>query len=182
MQPALLIHDRAFRQPHADLIKAGGAVLFYFARRYPEALREAQETLKMDANYVPPWRVPGSVHLQQGLYADAIRDLQQGLNIRSDSFCLGRFGYAYARAGRRNDAEAVLKRMLDVRARSYMPPYHIGVVYAGLNDLDQVFTWFDKAYDDRDPDLMMLKVEPLLDNVRADPRFTVLLRKMRLDG
>jgi hypothetical protein len=72
--------------------------------------------------------------------------------------------------------------MLNENSRSYISPYHIGVVYLGLDDLDQVFSWFDKAYEDRDPDLIMMKVEPLLDGLRIDPRYRALLRKMRLES
>jgi hypothetical protein len=43
--------------------------------------------------------------------------------------------------------------------RSYLPAYQIGVVYAGLGDADQVFSWFEKACEDRDPDIIMIKVE-----------------------
>ena len=88
-----------------------------------------------------------------------------GLNLQSDSFCLGRLGYAYAHAGRRSAAFTLLKRMLDEHSRSYISPYHIGVVYLGLGDLDQVFSWFERAYDDRVPDLMVIKIEPLLDAI-----------------
>ena len=55
-------------------------------------------------------------------------------------------------------------------------------MYAGLGHSGQVFSWFDKAYQDRDPDIMMLKVEPLPDGLRAGLRFTALLRKMRLES
>ena len=65
--------------------------------------------------------------------------------------------------------------------RSYLPAYQIGVVFAGLGNADQVFSWFDKACEDRDPDILMIKVEPLLDGLRADPRFAELLRKMHLE-
>jgi serine/threonine-protein kinase len=168
--------------PVSPSIKASGGILFYFARLYAEALKEGQEILQFDSGRVTPWRILGATHLQEGLYTEAIDDLQHGLRVENDSFCLGRLGYAYARAGRRGDALAVLERMLAEYSRSYISPYHIGVVYAGLGDIDQVFAWFEKAYEDRDPDLMMIKVEPLLDGLRADPRLNVLVRKMRLES
>jgi tetratricopeptide (TPR) repeat protein len=168
--------------PTSPLIKAGGGILFYFARRYPEALKEGEEAIAFDPSRVAPWRILGAVHVYQALYANAVHDLESGLKLQHDSFCLGRLGYAYARMGRRDDAQRVLRGMLADYSRSYMSPYHIGIVYAGLGDLDQVFSWFDKAYEDRDPDIMMIKVEPLLDPLRTDRRFTALLRKMRLES
>ena len=114
-------------------------------------------------------------------YSEAINDLQQALKLQNDSFCLGRLGYAYARAGRKSDAIRVLDSMKAEYTRSYLPAYQIGVVYAGLGDADQVFSWFEKACEDRDPDIIMIKVEPLLDGLRAHPRFAELLRKMHLE-
>jgi tetratricopeptide (TPR) repeat protein len=168
--------------PTSPLIKASGGILFYFARRYQDALKEGQEAIQFDSGRVAPWRILGAVHLQEGLYTEAIDDLQHGLKVENDSFCLGRLGYSYARAGLRGDALAALERMTAEYSNSYFSPYHIALVHAGLGDIDQVFSWLDKAYEDRDPDFMMLKVEPLLDPLRADPRFTALLRKMRLES
>jgi hypothetical protein len=74
----------------------------------------------------------------------------------------------------------VLDRIKAEYTQSYAPAYQAGVVYAGLGDSDQAFFWLDKAADDRDPDIIMIQVEPLLDRLRADPRFTALLRKMHL--
>ena len=168
--------------PVSPSIKASGGILFYFARLYPEALKEGQEILQFDSGRVTPWRILGATHLQEGLYTEAIDDLQHGLRVENDSFCLGRLGYAYARAGRRRDALAVLERMIAEYSHSYFSPYHVAVVHTGLGDLDQLFSWLEKAYQDRDPDLMMIKVEPLLDPIRADARFGALLRKMRLEN
>src|SRR5262249_40938774 len=143
---------------------------------YPEALQVARQDIQMNPDFFPPHRIAGMVHIQQGLYTEAIEDLQDALKIKDDSYCLGRLGYAYARAGRRSDAMRVLDRIKAEYTESYAPAYQVGVVYAGLGQSDQAFFWLAKAADDRDPDIIMLKVEPLLDSLRTDPRFDVLLR------
>ena len=63
----------------------------------------------------------------------------------------------------------------------YVPPYWIAVVHAGLGATDSVFAWLEKAYAEHDGSLVFLKVEPAFDPVRSDPRFSMLLKKMRLD-
>jgi serine/threonine-protein kinase len=168
--------------PISPLIKASEGLVLYQARRYVEALEEARQNIQMNPEFFPPHRLLGMVHIQQGGYAEAIDDLQEALRLQNDSFCLGRLGYAYARAGRNSDANRVLDGMKAESTRSYLPAYQIGLVYAGLGNADQVFSWFDKACEDRDPDILMIKVEPLLDGLRADPRFTALLRKMHLQS
>src|SRR5207253_2456495 len=128
-----------------------------------EALEEARRTLQMDKNLLAPHRLLGIVHIQQGLYEEAIQDLGEGLKLQYDGFSLGRLGYAYARAGRINHATRVLRRLEAERAQTYASAYQIAVVHFGLGDLDPVFAWLDKASDDRDPDVIMLRIEPLWD-------------------
>jgi hypothetical protein len=58
--------------------------------------------------------------------------------------------------------------------------YEIARVYANRGDLDRAFSWFDRAYRQRDFNLLMIKVDPLLKNVRSDPRYKTILRNLRL--
>ena len=75
----------------------------------------------------------------------------------------------------------MLELLLERRSGEYVPPYWIGVVYAGLGVPDSALTWLEKAYDEHDGSLVFLKVEPALDPLRSDPRFSSLLKKMKLD-
>jgi hypothetical protein len=59
-------------------------------------------------------------------------------------------------------------------------PETIATVYAGLGDRDKAFEWLEKAYQERSPRLTWLKVEPMLDSIRSDPRYADLLRRMGL--
>jgi tetratricopeptide (TPR) repeat protein len=90
--------------PISPLIKASEGLVLYQACRYVEALEEARQNIQMNPEFFPPHRLLGMVHIQQGGYAEAIDDLQEALRLQKDSFCLGRLGYAYARAGRNSDA------------------------------------------------------------------------------
>ena len=64
--------------------------------------------------------------------------------------------------------------------RSYVPPYDFAVIFAGLGDKDKALEWPHKAHEDRSASLVLLNVEPIWDSLRSDPRFTDLLRRMRL--
>jgi hypothetical protein len=55
-------------------------------------------------------------------------------------------------------------------------PYHIATIYAALGDKDQAFVWLQKAYDERDDRLILLKVDPFWDSLRSDPRYANLVR------
>ncbi len=73
-----------------------------------------------------------------------------------------------------------LTELREVPKQRYVSPYMFAVVYAGLGDQDQTFAWSDKAVQDRSAFLIWLKVEPLFDPLRDDPRFQDLLRRIGL--
>ena len=62
--------------------------------------------------------------------------------------------------------------------RSYVSPYFIALIYTGLGEKDKAFEWLEKAYHERHPYLAFLKVEPVFDTLRSDPRFADLLRRI----
>jgi hypothetical protein len=64
--------------------------------------------------------------------------------------------------------------------RRYVSPYSIALIYTGLGEKEQAFAWLEKAYEDRSSLMIYLKVEPMLDSLRSDPRFTDLLHRIGL--
>jgi tetratricopeptide (TPR) repeat protein len=89
-------------------------------------------------------------------------------------------GHAYAQSGEPDKANQALAELREMSKQHYISPYLTAVVYLGLGDKDQAFAWLDKAYQDRSSLLIWLKVEPLFDPLRADPRFQDLLRRVGL--
>jgi adenylate cyclase len=85
---------------------------------------------------------------------------------------------AYDALRRKSEADEVLTEL--EKSHADAAAYAIGRVYADRGQIDQAFKWFDRAYTQRDQDLLFLGVDPLLKNVQSDPRFEILLRKMGL--
>jgi tetratricopeptide (TPR) repeat protein len=91
---------------------------------------------------------------------------------------IGALGHAYALAGERDKA---LKALAELRARSkqsYISPSWSAIIYVGLGDKEQAFAWLEKAFQDRSSLLIWLKVEPLFDPLREEPRFQDLRRRV----
>jgi len=86
----------------------------------------------------------------------------------------------YALAGDRDKANKALNELREISKRHYVSPYWFAGVYAGLGDKEQAFAWLDKAYQDRTLFLIWLKVEPQFENLRDDPRYNDLLRRIGL--
>ena len=97
-------------------------------------------------------------------------------------FGLGPLGHAYAVAGKRDEALNVLNELDTFSQKGFSLPYDIALVHFGLEDRKRVFEWLDKAYEQRDWAMsFFLSVDPLWDQLRSDPRFTELLKKMKLE-
>lgn len=84
----------------------------------------------------------------------------------------------YATAGRRDDAFEVLDHLHEISKQRYMSAYWPAAIYAVLNEKDLAFRWLELAYQERSSWMAYTKVYPWLDNLRPDPRFKDLLRRM----
>ncbi|MBI1813484.1 MAG: tetratricopeptide repeat protein [Deltaproteobacteria bacterium] len=167
--------------PLSLIISTARAVVLYHARRYDEAVDQAHRTLAMDPKFARTHWVLGVVYLQQGMNEEAIAELQAARQLEDGQRVLAQLGYTYAVSGRTSDAQKALNDLNELSQRHYVDPFSIAVIYTGLGDKDRAFEWLGRAYEERSSGLMLLKVEPLFDSVRSDPRFTALLKKVGLD-
>jgi hypothetical protein len=86
----------------------------------------------------------------------------------------------YARAGRRSDAVRFLDGILELAKSRYVSPVSVAIGYIGIGDLDRALAWLEKGCLERDFSLSALKVDPIYDPIRADPRFQSLLHRLNL--
>ncbi|MEO8436329.1 MAG: tetratricopeptide repeat protein, partial [Pyrinomonadaceae bacterium] len=155
--------------------------IFYLRRQYDQALEQYRKALEMDPNSgFAHWAI-GNVYVQKGRYDEAIAEYQKSMPLSGDSPDEpASLGYAYGLSGKRREAHQVIEELKERSKRSYISPTLIATIYTGLGEKDQAFAWLDKAYDGRDSILVLLKVEPMFDSLRSDPRFTDLLRRVGL--
>jgi Flp pilus assembly protein TadD len=115
------------------------------------------------------------------LYREALPDLNKYSALsRGDAASLALLGYAHARLGERNEALHMIEELRALEKRNFVPAFSFALVYAGLEDKDQAFTWLEKSCDERFNRLAYVKVEALWDPLRSDPRFADLLRRIGL--
>ena len=122
------------------------------------------------------------VHLTLGKIRIAEGSPQQALaEIEKEPSEWGQFtgqALAYHALGREQDSNAALARLI-AKYRTYAA-YQIAQVYAYRGESDKSFEWLERAYQQRDPGLPELKSNPLFKNLRHDPRYSELLKRMRL--
>ena len=152
----------------------------HFARQYDTAIEECRKTLELDAAFAGAHLDLGLALLQKSMFGEAIGELRQALTLSAGrSIALAVLGYAYALAGDRAAGLQMLDQLHD-RARRYdISSLHVAYVHVGLGNVDQAFEWLEKSYQERAGLLVFLKVEPIFDPLRSDPRFAELLRRLQ---
>jgi tetratricopeptide (TPR) repeat protein len=167
--------------PLSLMINTDIGVNFYYARRYDEAIAQNEKTVNLDPRFFIAYLWLGQAYEQKKMYPEAIATFQKGMNVAErHPQLLASLGRAYALAGQTDKAQKALVELREMAKRRYVSPYLLAVVYAGLGDRDQTFAWLEKAYQDRSFFLIWLKVEPRFDNLRDDPRFGDLVRRVGL--
>jgi tetratricopeptide (TPR) repeat protein len=135
----------------------------------------------MDPSFAVAHGYLGQAYLAKGEYQKALRELQLALALSGNETSFkAELGNAYAVAGKKTEALAILHELLQMSAQRYVSPYSIALVYVGLGDRDQAFQWLDKAYDEHSVRLINIAVHPRLTGLRSDPRFTALVKRIGL--
>ncbi|HEX5731701.1 MAG TPA: winged helix-turn-helix domain-containing protein [Blastocatellia bacterium] len=161
-----------------NLIAAGGWV-YFLGRQYDFAIAECRKALDMNSNFFVAHKYLALIYLQKGMYEEAISEFQTAYRLSGGTpYLLAELGHAYALAGRRAEAERVLKELNELSKRRYVPPYPISLIYAGLNDADKAFEWLEKSFEERHPWLVQINVDPRLDLLRKDKRFSELASRI----
>jgi TolB-like protein/Tfp pilus assembly protein PilF len=179
-EEALEVAKRALDlDPASPAVSHSMAVQLYLAREFDRAIEQAHDTLEMDTNFSISYQVLGEVYLSKGMFREGLPALEKYSELsRSSATSLALLGYSHARLGERKEALRMIEELKAASKQSFVPALFVALVYAGLEDKDQAFTWLEKAYEERFNRLAYLKVEALWDPLRSDPRFADLLRRV----
>jgi len=185
LSEAMAEEKRALQlDPLSLLINGSLGVTLYEARQYDQAIEQERKTLDLDANYLVALMGLGVAYVQKSMYQESIAELEKAVAVSGgNTSALSNLGYAYAMAGRRAEAQKVLDKLNERSKEGYIPAGARARIYAGLGDKDKIFQWLETAYAERSiagtlPG--MIKVDPVYDPLRSDPRFADLLRRMNL--
>lgn len=152
---------------------------YYFARMYDDALEQVRRVMEMDPNFgFAHWHL-GMIYLQKGKHDDAITSLRKAVNLTGGiPTFLSHLGHAYGKAGKHREARQMLTQLESLSKRQYVSSYFLAMIHLGLGDPDRMFECLEKAYEERSGSLAFLRVEPILDGVRKDPRFATFDQRM----
>src|SRR5207245_1610419 len=151
-----------------------------YAGHFDDAAAECQKALELDANHPTASVYLGQIEEYRGLFPKAIVRFRKAYDSTGSPLHLANLGHAYARNGNGDEARNILARLQTLSKTRYVSPYAMALVYIGMADKDLAFVWLQKAAAERSPSLTTLKVDPVFDDLRGDPRFVSLLQQMGL--
>ena len=155
--------------------------LCYYARRYDQARYHLARAIAMNPMAAETYRILGLVFAYQGDWAEAERVLREGMTLPgAATYTTAALGYVLARTGKRAEAEGLLANLEAQRRVDYVSPVAFATLYIGLDDPQHALDWMERALEERRGWLAYLRVNPLLDPLRGEPRFQALIEKMRL--
>jgi len=146
------------------------------ARHYDEALEQFKKTLEIDPSFFPPHTHIGIIYLQKRMYQEALAEFQKLRSIPGgEPSGLALVGYTYALTGKNNEARVALDELTELAKRKYVPAFCFAVIHVGLGDKDQAFAALIKACEERDNSPFLIRVLPIFNDLRSDPRYGEVL-------
>ena len=160
----------------------GPGSISVFTRQWGLATQQLRGAIDLDATYWLDHIFLGRAYEQQNKMPDAFAAFENARKLDQDHAEIwSALGHAYAVSGNQAEAQKVLDRLQDPKALSYVAPYNVAIVYAGLGNSDQTFAWLDRAYKQRSYYLpVYLTTDARLDGFHGDPRFLDLRRRIGL--
>jgi TolB-like protein/DNA-binding winged helix-turn-helix (wHTH) protein/Tfp pilus assembly protein PilF len=165
--------------PLSLIIQADHAVSLYYARQYDRAIAQfrAVGAVEPDFNRV---HMVALAYAQQGRFSEALADVAAWPHLKDSDlvwiWC--ERAYIFGRAGRRDEAQRDLDELLRYNRHHRLDPMIYVTPYVGVGDKDQAFAWLEKSIAVHSPGLVALKVDPVFDPIRSDPRFEAVLRRV----
>lgn len=156
---------------------------YYQLRDYPEVVKASQKDVAASPDDWLGHYFLGVGYEAAGKTQEAIAEYQKATQLsEGDMDPFASLAHIYAVLGRRSEAEKMLGTLLQRPKKTPAAPYMIATIYAGLGNKDKAFEFLDKAYRERSWDLpWQIKADVRIDNLRSDPRFQRLLRRLGLN-
>jgi tetratricopeptide (TPR) repeat protein len=182
--------EEAFRQislaVELDRVSQGilkdKGIFYYYSGQFEEAIKMGMMTLELDSNFAPGYRLLSLAYQGMKMFDEAITENQRwgqltGNRIKTDVA----LAEIYAAAGRKEEAEKIIKEVERGKDLSGNDHRGMALVYAALSENDKAIAWLEKSYKKHEESLCSLKIDPKMDPLRSDPRFNALLKKIGLE-
>ena len=182
--PAIAEAKRAVElDPLSLVINADFSWIYLTGRRYAEAEAQARKALEIDPRFFLAHYYLGQVFQFTGRRPEAIAEYQKAFDLTNDPYPLAALGQVYARTGKVEEARKILAQLNEESKSRFVAPYAKALVLTALGEKRDAIDELERAYrEGTGAYLFVIKVDPLLDDLRGDPRFDALVQKITREG
>ena len=168
--------------PLSLFFNSNKARTFFYAQEYDKVIENSLKILSTNPKFHNSYFMLGLAYAQKGDYKQAIESFQTVRSLAGENpLWNAMLGYTHAKAGNHAEAMRLLRSLKEQARKEYITPMYMAIIYAGLGDTDQAFTWLDKAVEERAGILIFFRKEPVFQELRSDPRFELLLKRIGLE-
>jgi serine/threonine protein kinase/Flp pilus assembly protein TadD len=155
----------------------------YYSGRYDQALAQFQKTLDLAPDFAPAHLFFGLTYVQKAMFDEAMAEFQKAKALFGETPLIdAAIGHAYASWGKTAEFQKVLRELEEASKHIYISEYFTAAAYASIGDKDKAFLLLEKCRKERDLWSTFLKVDPVWNIIRTDPRFGALLKEMSLES
>jgi tetratricopeptide (TPR) repeat protein len=167
--------------PLSLIIAVDNGVLLIYSRQYDRAIEKCRSVLDLDKNFNMAEGCVARAYRLKRMFPEALRVYETASNDFAEPLWKwSELAYIYGRAGQQQQAWRALDKVKQLYRPQQTDPSVFVTAYLGLGDVDQTFAWLEKAYAQHSNAMSTLKVDPLYDLLRGDPRYQGLLRRVGL--
>jgi tetratricopeptide (TPR) repeat protein len=181
-------HDDAIREskraqdldPLSLLVRTNLGIMLHYARRYDDAIAQYRKVLELGSKETTQARFQlARAYMTKRMFPEAITEIaKMRATSPSDVNLMSLLVMAYGFEGKTKEATKLIYELKDKRQREYLRPYILAEDYAALGEKNEAMDWLEKAYEEHDDWINWIKVDPNLDVLRSEPRFTALLLRV----
>ena len=157
-----------------------GQILFY-AKDYDNALDRLKKTIDLDSNFWLSHLFISRVYTEKGMHSEAVAEAKKAAELSGNSQSDAYRAYALAKWGKLSEARAILTELLKSATETYVPPSNIALAYNAVGEREKALEYLEKGFSERDVRMAFLKVEPQWDQLRSEPRFVDLIKRMKIE-
>jgi tetratricopeptide (TPR) repeat protein len=175
--------------PLSPLINMNVGWTYFSAGVFDKAFERIDKMIEVEPEFYGAHWLAGAIHLTEGKYDDAVGALEKAVANGGRQIVLSDLGSAYGLAGRKDKAKEILDQLLENREREYAPAFCIARVYCRLGETEKAIDWFEKAFEERNGEMVFLKgeIEGAADDdplklLGDDQRIVSMLNRVQASG
>jgi TolB-like protein/Flp pilus assembly protein TadD len=166
--------------PLSLIIASDNGAILYYSRQYDSAIERFRAVREMNPDF-PHSGMIRKAYAQKGMFADTLAEIEKTRRVDGDGpWVWSELAYIYGRTGQQVQARHALAKLKQWNRRQQVDPGAFLMAYIGMGDNDQAFFWLERAYAQHSNTITTLKVDPLYDPLRSDPRFQDMLHRVGL--